>query len=316
MLHARGCPAGAVRGNALPSHGLCPARASVSQRRSVRAASEPPQRGVRGLEDFVLGGPKLRKWYGQEDGPARPRDGGGAADEPQQQEAGGGGGGDAGPRDVVLVTDGESTMGEMVVLQLILARAKVRMVANDVTAAKAGYGPYVEPVSPDVGGGGGLARALRGVRCVVALGRLGKLLPAAKEAGVEHIVLLSTAGMPQPGGLAALFGGGAGDAALREPAREQAVAASGLPYIIVKAGPFSEAPGGASALAFSAAAAGGGGGGGGGGVSREDVACVVARLVLDVPLPAGAAATVVVSSAGPGAPPADWTAALQPLVAA
>jgi hypothetical protein len=67
------------------------------------------------------------------------------------------------------------------------------MIANDVTAAKAGYGPYVEPVSADVGGGG-LARALRGVRCVVALGRLGKLLPAAKEAGVEHIVLLSSAG--------------------------------------------------------------------------------------------------------------------------
>jgi hypothetical protein len=123
--------------------------------------------------------------------------------------------------------------------------------------------------------------------------------------------------MPQPGGLAALFGGG-GDATLRDPAREQAVAASGLPHVVVKAGPISDAPGGASALAFSVAGGGSaaGGGGGGGGVSREDVACVVARLVLDVQLPSEAAATVVVSSAGPGAPPADWTAALQPLVAA
>jgi hypothetical protein len=73
-------------------------------------------------------------------------------------------------------------------------RAKVRMLANDVAAAKAGYGPYVEPISADISGGGGLARALRNVRCVIALGRLGKLLPAAQQAGVEHIVLLSTAG--------------------------------------------------------------------------------------------------------------------------
>ena len=42
--------------------------------------------------------------------------------------------------------------------------------------------------------GGGLPRALKNVRTVIALGRLGKLLPAAKQAGVERVVMLSTAG--------------------------------------------------------------------------------------------------------------------------
>lgn len=41
---------------------------------------------------------------------------------------------------------------------------------------------------------GGLTRALQGVKSVIALGRLGALLPAAQRAGVERVVLLSTAG--------------------------------------------------------------------------------------------------------------------------
>jgi len=49
-----------------------------------------------------------------------PRDGG--FDEQQQQQEGDGDEPASGERDVVLVTDGESAMGEQVVLQLILAR--------------------------------------------------------------------------------------------------------------------------------------------------------------------------------------------------
>ena len=39
-----------------------------------------------------------------------------------------------------------------------------------------------------------MAAALRGVRTVICTGRLGALLPAAAAAGVEHIVLLTSAG--------------------------------------------------------------------------------------------------------------------------
>jgi hypothetical protein len=95
-------------------------------RTAVVARAEEKKRGVRGLEDFVIGGPKLRKWYGQgEDTPTLlPRDGGGGLDAAADAEEGGlsGVGSDAAPRDVVLVTDGESAMAEQVVLQLILAR--------------------------------------------------------------------------------------------------------------------------------------------------------------------------------------------------
>lgn len=73
-------------------------------------------------------------------------------------------------------------------------RAKVRILVRDTAAAKTGYGPYVEPVSVDMSSTGGLARALRNVRSVVVLGKLGALPQAAKQAGVERLVLLSTAG--------------------------------------------------------------------------------------------------------------------------
>ncbi len=73
-------------------------------------------------------------------------------------------------------------------------RSKVRVLVRDVAATRAGFGPYVDPVSVDMGSAAGLARALKGVRCVVALGQLRGLLPACKKAGVQRVVLLSTAG--------------------------------------------------------------------------------------------------------------------------
>lgn len=41
---------------------------------------------------------------------------------------------------------------------------------------------------------GGLARAMQGVKSVIVLGKLGSVLPAAERAGVERVVMLSTAG--------------------------------------------------------------------------------------------------------------------------
>lgn len=75
-----------------------------------------------------------------------------------------------------------------------VCRAKIRILVKDVAAAKSGYGPYVEPISVDTNSTGELARAMKNVRCVVALGKLGGLIPAAQKAGVERLVLLSTAG--------------------------------------------------------------------------------------------------------------------------
>jgi hypothetical protein len=70
----------------------------------------------------------------------------------------------------------------------------IRALVSNVAAAKNGYGPYVEPVSVSVDDSKALQRAMKGVKTLVVLGRLGKLLPAAKAAGVEQVVMLSTAG--------------------------------------------------------------------------------------------------------------------------
>jgi hypothetical protein len=83
------------------------------------------------------------------------------------------------------------------IVVLLACRAKIRILVKDTAAAKTGYGPYVEPVSVDMGSAGGLARALRNVRSVIVLGKLGALPQAAEKAGVERLVLLSTAGMRQ-----------------------------------------------------------------------------------------------------------------------
>eukprot|EP00775_Hariotina_reticulata_P005562 gene5562-5799_t len=170
------------------------------------------------LLDVVMAGPKMRKWYGQASSNL-PKDGGEPPEqEPEQQLPE-----DDIDRDYVLVTDADSPTGELVVLQLILLRAKIRVLVKDVAAAKAGYGPYVEPISVDLNSAAGLSKALKNVWSVIVLGKLGAVLPAAEAAGVKRVVLLSTAGMPQPGGLAGLFQDAA-DAVLKEPQREAAVA--------------------------------------------------------------------------------------------
>lgn len=66
---------------------------------------------------------------------------------------------------------------------------------RDVAAARAGFGPYIDPVSVDIGSASGLGRAVRSVRSVAAIGRLGALPAAAKKAGVQRLVLLSSAGV-------------------------------------------------------------------------------------------------------------------------
>lgn len=65
---------------------------------------------------------------------------------------------------------------------------------RDTVAAKASYGPYVTPVSIDTSSGQLLRRVLKGCASVVCLGRSGALPEAARDAGVEQLVLLSAAG--------------------------------------------------------------------------------------------------------------------------
>ncbi len=71
---------------------------------------------------------------------------------------------------------------------------RIKALVRDTTAAKTAYGPYVEPISVDVGNAAVLKRVLRDVRTLVLLGRPGAALTAARDAGVERVVALSSAG--------------------------------------------------------------------------------------------------------------------------
>ncbi|DBA71979.1 TPA: hypothetical protein ACH3X2_010724 [Trebouxia sp. C0005] len=98
------------------------------------------------LTDYINGGPKLRKWYGEGDLPV---DGGNpiVSNMPEPE--------DIAPedieRDAVLVTEADSPTGEQVVLQLILARLPIKIITQDAEEAKRGYGPYVTAFAGDVG---------------------------------------------------------------------------------------------------------------------------------------------------------------------
>lgn len=220
------------------------------------------------LTDYINGGPKLRKWYGEGE---LPLDGGNSIvkNMPEPQDIAH----EDIERDAILVTDADSPTGEQVVLQLILARLPVKIITQDAEEAKRGYGPYVTAFAGDVGNEEVVSRALQGARAVICPGKLGALLRVAAEQQVEHIVLLSSAGITQSQGisLGVLFG--TEQALLKDPKREQAVQQSGIPFTIVRAGKIKNQPGSNMQLVLSQDEQTMGE------ISREDVARVLAGVL-------------------------------------
>lgn len=251
------------------------------------------------LADYINGGPKLRKWYGEGD---LPIDGGSAVVRNMPEPE------DIAPedivRDAVLVTDADSPTGEQVVLQLILGRLPVKIITQDAEEAKRGYGPYVTAFAGDVGDYTVVKRAMRGARAVICPGKLGAVLGVAAQQKVEHIVLLSSAEIDQPRGLnlGALFG--TEQALLKDPKRELAVQQSGIPFTIVRAGKIKSQPGSMMQLEISQNDQASGD------ISREDVARVLAGA-LQAPPDHGLVFQVTASR--PGRPPEDWVSVLSQL---
>ena len=81
--------------------------------------------------DYLQSGPKLRKWYGETEKLTGPRKRPRGDDQGRQggDDEDGGEGGEGGARDAVLVTDADSPLGELVVLQLVLARCVTEWIA-------------------------------------------------------------------------------------------------------------------------------------------------------------------------------------------
>jgi len=255
--------------------------------------------------DMLQGGPKLRRWYGEQDmlgvgGPREEEDGYGIDKEELLPE-------DDSPKDTILVLDGDSPMGEQLILQLIVAREKVRALVGDPVMAKQAFGPYVEFVRGSASSleSDDAAAALKGVRTLVVTGKLGSGgASAARRAGAEHVVLLSSVGL-ESGGLSLGFLTGSEDAVLKDARREALVAAAGLPYTVVRVGAVQDVPGGDSTIRLIPD------GTPQGKISREDVAEVLSQAAAKQPA-AGLSLTV---DSQPGEATTSWVESLEALVA-
>lgn len=87
--------------------------------------------------DFALAGPKMRRWYNEEEdegleavkGPKRSGEDGEEEDE--------------GPRSQVLVVGGDTAMGDAVIMQLILGREEVAAHVRNAEETRVKYGAFL-----------------------------------------------------------------------------------------------------------------------------------------------------------------------------
>ncbi|XP_038896428.1 uncharacterized protein LOC120084693 isoform X2 [Benincasa hispida] len=193
--------------------------------------------------DYIEGGPKLRKWYGAPD--LVSKDESALKDEDEYSEEGT-------IRDAILVTDGDTEMGQMVILSLIVKKARVKALVKDKQAALEAFGLYVEPVAGDIKDEPLLKKALREVRTIICP----KLSNYRSASGVQ-----------------ALLKGNAKKLAEQD---EAVLVASEIPYTIIRAGLLKDIPGGNQGFSFEEGCATTGT------LSKEDAAfiCVEATDVI------------------------------------
>ncbi|KAJ4717812.1 NAD(P)-binding Rossmann-fold superfamily protein [Melia azedarach] len=207
--------------------------------------------------DYIEGGPKLRKWYGAPD--LRPRDASDEIDEEEEDEF------PEEARDAVLVTNGDSEIGQMVILSLIVKRTRIKALVKDKRNAMESFGTYVESMAGDTGNKTFLKKALRGVRAIICpsdglkvqntcfslakhtkkdllVSQEGFISNVGSLKGVQHVILLSQLSVyGGSGGIQALMKGNARKLAEQD---EATLIASGIPYTIIRAGMLQNTPGG------------------------------------------------------------------------
>ncbi|KAJ1420371.1 hypothetical protein SESBI_14508 [Sesbania bispinosa] len=216
--------------------------------------------------DYIEGGPKLRKWYGAPD--LLPKDGTATQDEeddyPEDEV-----------RDAVLVTDGDSEMGQMVILSLVVKKTRVKALVKDKRVALEAFGSYVESMAGDTRDNKFLKKALRGVRTVICpnegfLSRVGSLK------GVQHVILLSQLSVYSgKSGIQSMMKGNAKKLAEED---ESVLMTLGIPYTIIRTGVLQNTPGGKQGFTFDKGCAASGS------ISKEDAAFVCVEALDCVPL--------------------------------
>ncbi|GMH03800.1 hypothetical protein Nepgr_005639 [Nepenthes gracilis] len=214
--------------------------------------------------DYIEGGPKLRKWYGAPD--LLPNDGSitGDEDNPDVEEV----------RDAILVTDGDSDIGQMVILTLIVKQMRVKALVKDKRAAREAFGNYVEPMAGDANSKMFLKKSLKGVRSIICPNE-GFLSKVDSLRGVQHIILLSQLSVYKgANGIQALMKSKARKLAEQD---ESMLMASGIPYTIIRAGALQNTPGGKKGFSFKEGSAEKGS------LSKEDAAYICVEALDSVP---------------------------------
>ncbi|OWM79895.1 hypothetical protein CDL15_Pgr001538 [Punica granatum] len=177
-------------------------------------------------------------------------------------------------RDAILVTDGDSDIGQMVILSLIVKRARVKALVNDKRVASEAFGDYVESLSGDASTNQFLSKALRGVRTIICPTE-GFLSSISSLKGIKHVILLSQLSVYKgTGGIQALMKGNTVKLAEQD---ESKLLASGIPCTIIRAGTLQDAPGGQQGFCFDEGSAVKGS------LSNEDAALICVEAINVVP---------------------------------
>uniref|UniRef100_A0A0E0NWF5 NAD(P)-binding domain-containing protein n=1 Tax=Oryza rufipogon TaxID=4529 RepID=A0A0E0NWF5_ORYRU len=216
----------------------------------VRSRSKDEASFTDRILDYIEGGPKLRRWYGAPD--LLPKDGSAEdeEDEPSDIEE---------PRDAVLVTNGDSEIGQMVILSLILKRARIKALVKDRRSTEEAFGTYVECMVGNMEDKSFTKKALRGVRAIIC--------PADDG-------FFSDLDLKGSGGLQAIMNSKLRKLAERD---EEVVLASGIPSTIIRTGSMQSTPGGDRGFDFTEGAAAKGR------MSKEDAATICVEALDSIP---------------------------------
>ncbi|XP_010428152.1 PREDICTED: uncharacterized protein LOC104712869 isoform X1 [Camelina sativa] len=248
----------------------CGVVVTSGKRSLVRCFAKKKISFVDQILDYIEGGPKLRKWYGAPE--LRPKDGSLSGDddefkaEEEEDDL-------DGEKDAVFVTDGDSDLGQMIILQLIVKGTRIKALVKDKRKALDAFGAYVELTSGDASNERFLRKAFKGVGAIISPTE-GFLSNVKSLRGVKHAVLLSQLSVYEnSGGIQAMMNSKAKKLAEQD---EKAVISSNVPYTIIRTGKLENSPGGNQGFNFSEGAAAKGS------ISKEDAAriCVEALSVI------------------------------------
>ncbi|KAK9060528.1 hypothetical protein SSX86_021232 [Deinandra increscens subsp. villosa] len=228
--------------NLLTNSNSCSYRSPVgnAKRRSLICFSS--KKGKPGFFDVILdyieGGPKLRKWYGAPDLYAEDGSTMEEADKSSEEDE---------VKDAVFVTDGDSEIGQTIILSLIIKRIRVKALVKDKRAAMESFGTYVESITGDPKDSSFLKKSLRGVRAIICPNE-GFLSKVESLKGVQHVVILSQLSVYRASsGVQAIMNSNARNLAEQD---ESMVVSSGIPYTIVRTGVLTNDRGGKPGFSF------------------------------------------------------------------